>query len=142
MSSITWDPIGYYLAGGGPYKDLFRRAGFGRPGSPDDRAWKELSLSENTALISAPILINSSDDEYHAAMGAVRALSDADKPIEMFIYPNEFHVKWHPQHRLHIYERNVDWFDFWLNGTEDRESSKTDQYARWRQMRAEIHAAK
>jgi len=142
MSSITWDPIGYYLSGGGPYKDLFRRAGFGRPGSPDDRAWKELSLSENTALISAPILINSSDDEYHAAMGAVRALSDADKPIEMFIYPNEFHVKWHPQHRLHIYERNVDWFDFWLNGTEDRESSKTDQYARWRQMRAEIHAAK
>jgi hypothetical protein len=29
----------------------------------------------------------------------------------------------------------VDWFEFWLNGVEDADPDKREQYARWRQMR-------
>ena len=30
---------------------------------------------------------------------------------------------------------NVDWFDFWLNDHEDPAAEKSEQYARWRQLR-------
>ncbi len=34
----------------------------------------------------------------------------------------------------------LDWFDFWLNGHEDPDTQKTDQYTRWRKLR-ELHEA-
>ena len=30
---------------------------------------------------------------------------------------------------------NADWFRFWLKGEEDADSAKTEQYARWRELR-------
>jgi hypothetical protein len=30
---------------------------------------------------------------------------------------------------------DVDWFDFWLNGHEDPDPTKADQYIRWRELR-------
>jgi hypothetical protein len=59
--------------------------------------------------------------------------------MELYIYPNELHVRNQPKHRLEIYERNVDWFSFWLKNEEDTASAKTAQYVRWRAMR-ETHA--
>jgi hypothetical protein len=32
-------------------------------------------------------------------------------------------------------EMLVDWFDFWLNGHEDPNPAKAEQYARWRKLR-------
>jgi hypothetical protein len=29
----------------------------------------------------------------------------------------------------------VDWFDFWLNGREDPDPAKAEQYERWRELR-------
>jgi len=57
------------------------------------------------------------------------------KPLEVFIYPNEFHIKNQPKHRFEIYERNLDWFKFWLKGEEDPNAAKVEQYARWRELR-------
>lgn len=34
-------------------------------------------------------------------------------------------------------EGNVDWFDFWLNGHEDPDPTKVEQYLRWRALRDE-----
>jgi hypothetical protein len=34
----------------------------------------------------------------------------------------------------------VDWFDFWLNGREDPDLKKAEQYERWRKLR-ELHEA-
>jgi hypothetical protein len=49
------------------------------------------------------------------------ALQDAGKPVEMHVFPEEHHQKWRPVHRLNIYRRNVQWFEFWLMGREDPE---------------------
>jgi hypothetical protein len=51
-------------------------------------------------------------------------------------FPDEHHVKWHPAHRLAIYQRNLDWFDFWLRGRERGCAGCDAQYARWRDLRA------
>jgi hypothetical protein len=34
----------------------------------------------------------------------------------------------------------VDWFAFWLKNEEDSSPAKTEQYARWRQLRKENKA--
>ena len=53
----------------------------------------------------------------------------------MFIYANELHMKNQPKHCYEIFERNVDWFKFWLRGQEDPDPAKTEQYAGWRELR-------
>jgi len=41
-----------------------------------------------------------------------------------------------PAHRLAVYERNIDWFAFWLLGEEDGSAEKAQQFQRWRSMLA------
>jgi hypothetical protein len=41
-----------------------------------------------------------------------------------------------------VFQRNLDWFRFWLKDEEDPDASKKEQYARWRQMREKWEAAK
>jgi dipeptidyl aminopeptidase/acylaminoacyl peptidase len=93
--------------------------------------WQRISAGLNAHHISTPLLVNAADSEYIADMQLVNSLRDEGKPVEMFIYPDEHHIKNHPKHRFEIYERNVDWFNFWLKGEEDPDPEKAEQYRRW-----------
>jgi hypothetical protein len=44
-------------------------------------------------------------------------------------------MKHQPRHRYEIYERNLDWFSFWLQDKENPDPVKRQQYERWRAMR-------
>jgi hypothetical protein len=79
--------------------------------------------------------VNASDSEHPRAIEEVTVLIEHDKPVEMIVYPDEGHVKWQPAHRASIYERNVDWFNFWLREAIDSSPEKRAQYARWRDLR-------
>jgi len=68
-------------------------------------------------------------------MALFTSLEKLHKPVELYIYTNELHIKNQPKHRYEIYERNVDWFRFWLQGYEDPDSAKAGQYVRWRELR-------
>jgi prolyl oligopeptidase family protein len=68
-------------------------------------------------------------------MQLVTTLRELKKAVEMLIYANEEHLKNQPKHRYEIYERNVDWFNFWLKDKEDPEGRKVEQYVRWRKLR-------
>ena len=72
---------------------------------------------------------------YTYSMQWVTALRELKKPVEMFIYPNELHIKNQPKHRYEIYQRNVDWMKFWLKGEEDPDPAKAEQYRRWGELR-------
>lgn len=63
-----------------------------------------------------PLLMQQSDDELRGAVSSYTALEQAGKPVALYVFPNEHHVKWQPAHRLAAYERNLRWFDFWLLG--------------------------
>jgi hypothetical protein len=39
-----------------------------------------------------------------------------------------------------VQQRAVDWFDFWLNGREDPDERKAEQYTGWRQLRIQHQA--
>lgn len=105
---------------------------------PDrDAQWADLSFVVGGRNLHTPLLIEEPDREAEEALQGFAALKELGKPVEMYVFPDEYHVKIQPIHRAAIYARNLDWFDFWLLGTEDPDPAKADQYARWRQMKAE-----
>ena len=61
-------------------------------------------------------------------------LSRLAKPVELLYMPEADHVLVKPEDRIISQGGNVDWFDFWLNGHEDPESAKSEQYRRWEQL--------
>ncbi|MEJ0040360.1 MAG: Atxe2 family lasso peptide isopeptidase [Gammaproteobacteria bacterium] len=97
--------------------------------------WAAYSLTANARAVRTPLLIQIPDSEYLIALPTYMALTEQKKPVEMRVFPDETHVRWQPAHRLAIYDRSLDWFDFWLRGKEDAAVAKVDQYARWRAMR-------
>jgi dipeptidyl aminopeptidase/acylaminoacyl peptidase len=134
VSGAGNDPVIHYY--GGPQyrdKDSLR---IGDPFGDAQAAWRELSPMLNASRIEAPLLIQASDFEYSLAVPLFLTLKEAGKPVELIVYPQERHLKTQPVHRLRVYQRNVDWFGFWLSGREDPDPDKREQYLRWRALRA------
>ncbi len=77
------------------------------------------------------MLLNVADSEFLLAFGSYDALKRSGSPVEMWIYPEAHHVKWLPGQRLSVYDRNVDWFNYWLRDARDPNPAKVDQYTRW-----------
>lgn len=102
----------------------------------DNAFWRPMSFRLDAHDIKTPILMQLADREYLGALEGYGALKEAGAPTEMYVFPDEYHIKWHPEHRLATYVRVLDWFDFWLKGREDPDPSKQAQYARWRGLTA------
>ncbi|MBX5463916.1 MAG: hypothetical protein IRZ28_22875, partial [Steroidobacteraceae bacterium] len=66
-------------------------------------------------------------------------LRKAANPVELVVYPNGSHLLQKPRERMISESGTVDWFRFWLQGVEDPNPSKADQYARWRKARDTRH---
>lgn len=110
----------------------------GLPPPMDDpeQIWQKVSPSRNADRIDAPLLIQVADAEFPSDVLELKAyMRRANKPIDIVIFPDEGHQKWQPVHKLAVYERNVDWFRFWLQGYEDPHEGKQEQYVRWRGLR-------
>jgi dipeptidyl aminopeptidase/acylaminoacyl peptidase len=61
------------------------------------------------------------------------------RPVEMYLMPE---IDQHPSHGpqnpaqvIAVQESTVDWFDFWLNGSEEPHPAKVEQYDRWNKLR-------
>lgn len=137
VAASEQSPASYFLSGvnGAFRRDLQNKTGFGRPDRADAWKWRHVSKALNAGLVNTPLLIQSSDFEHLRSLQDVITLVEAGKPVEMFVFPDEHHVKWQPVHRYAAYERSYDWFNFWLREKEDPDPEKADQYARWRSMR-------
>jgi len=59
-------------------------------------------------------------------------------PHEMVIYPKTGHNISSPTLMLESIKRNLDWFDYWMLGTKDPDSSKQAQYERWEAMKLKM----
>jgi dipeptidyl aminopeptidase/acylaminoacyl peptidase len=134
----------YYLLGsirGKLFTDGLKMLwGLGAPEKTPGR-WRLLSPQFNLDKISAPILLQMPEQEYLAALDYAIPLINR-KMADLYVFPDEPHQKFQPRHKLAVYERNLDWFRFWLQGYEDPAPSKTTQYARWRVMRGSVKRAR
>ncbi|WP_156441919.1 Atxe2 family lasso peptide isopeptidase [Blastomonas sp. CCH13-E1] len=113
MSGCCWERNQGALLG--PQIDrTFREVGYPDLLEAAPEFWKEISIIDNAKSIRVPLLLQAADSEYISALGAYTALRQANKAVDLFVFPNEFHNKWQPAHRLAIYRRTIRWFDFWL----------------------------
>lgn len=133
----------YYLLGsniGDDFISLLRSNWqLGRPGETPAQ-WKALSPASNLEKIRAPILMQTPEQEYMHGLDYEIPLMRAHK-VDLYVFPNEPHNKFEPKHKLAAYERNLDWFRYWLQGYTDPDPLKVEQYRHWGEMRAAQAAA-
>jgi hypothetical protein len=58
-------------------------------------------------------------------------------PVELWAMPDiehGSHNSQNPGQILAVQHRVIDWFEFWLNGHEDPDPNKREQYARWEHL--------
>lgn len=105
-------------------------------GSPEDtpRRWRILSPAYYEDKFHAPLLLQMPEQEYLYSLDYVIPLL-LDQRADMYVFPNEPHQKFQPRHKLAAYERNLDWFRFWLQGYQDPSLGKREQYKHWRALR-------
>ena len=129
------DPIFYDLAEAAWQKRLTEWGLGGRPQGKSAINWREVSAALNAERINASLLIQTPDSEMLTSQMLYNSLKELNKPVEMIVFADEGHVKNQPRHRYEIYQRNLDWFNFWLQDKEDNDPDKRAQYARWHSMR-------
>lgn len=122
------------LKGEGFTAGLERIWQLGAPDETPDR-WRELSPVFNLDRMQEPILMQMPEQEYIHSLDYAIPLLRSHR-ADLYVFPNEPHQKFQPRHKLAAYERNLDWFRFWLQGIEATASEKKLQYEHWRQMRA------
>lgn len=128
------DPHLSLLLTGPVWYQQHREAGYPALGTDDKKFWGPVSLSHHAANMHTPLLMQLSDDEYLWSLEAWTALKEAGQPVELRIFPNERHYKWQPAHRLAIFERNLDWFDYWLFGRTNDDPAKRAQWHAWKEL--------
>lgn len=114
-----------------------------RPSGPGLTHWMQRSLMFNLDQVREPLLMLETGAE--SLLGdwePYAQLYSLGKPVDLMLLPEGTHVQTTPQQRLLTQQLNLDWFRFWLEGEEDSDPRKAEQYSRWRQLRALEHGVK
>jgi dipeptidyl aminopeptidase/acylaminoacyl peptidase len=135
ISTCCVEPKSIMTYGGIAYADAMRAMGYPPATRDDPDFWRPYSIALNARAMDRPLLMQLADEEYLLGLETFTALREAGQPVEMYVYPGEHHIKWQPAHRRAIYERNLDWFQFWLQSHVDPDPAKAAQYSRWEAMR-------
>jgi len=135
VATTSWDPS--HVAFGGPnwMKFFTERLGFPPLDAKGLETWRNYSLGLNIRPDLPPLLIQSGDREQNITVPTWTRLRAAGAKVEWFEYPDEGHLKRGPANKWWVFQRNLDWFRFWLQGYENPDPAKAEQYARWRKLR-------
>lgn len=136
VASAPVTPISYLFRSlaGDPY--VANRKEYWQLGALDETPdrWQELSPGLNLGKMQAAMLMQMSEQEYLFSLDYAIPLI-RDYRADLYVFVDEPHQKFQPKHKLAVYERNLDWFRFWLLGYEDPDPAKNQQYSIWRAMR-------
>jgi dipeptidyl aminopeptidase/acylaminoacyl peptidase len=136
MSTCCFDPT--FIATAGPLSARhFLEEGYPGVLGHDDDFWKQVAVSANARRITAPVLINASEEEFLDTLLTYTALREAGVPVDLFEYPDEYHARWQPAHRLATYRRSLDWFDFWLRGIRSNDPDRHAEIKEWERLKQE-----
>jgi dipeptidyl aminopeptidase/acylaminoacyl peptidase len=132
----------------GVMEDYFQYMIMARPGNESDsmigakpfgeglQLWLKRSPGFNLDKITAPLRIVGQGPANMATMWQPYAgLRYLKKPVDLMMLNTDEHVLTNPGVRLASQGGSVDWFRFWLQGYEDPDPAKTEQYDRWRILR-------
>lgn len=104
-------------------------------------AWFDKAPDFHFDRVRTPVRIEAIDP--WAVLGAwdlYSSLRVQGKPVDLIYFPEGTHIHQKPMERLESQQGNVDWFRFWLQGYEDPDPSKRDEYRRWEILRQQRDA--
>lgn len=105
------------------------------------KTWLASAPAFNAEKIRTPLRLQVESDGLPGLLGQWEMFSRLrrlSKPVELYAIPDVDHGSHGVQNPAQCYalqQGAVDWFDFWLNGHEDPDPSKAEQYARWQKLR-------
>src|SRR3546814_6007431 len=67
------------------------------------------------------------EQEYLVALDYVIPLIRRQQ-ADLYVFPHEPHIKFQPRHKLAVYQRNLDWFRFWLQDYEDPDPARSEEH--------------
>jgi hypothetical protein len=141
IERAEWDLFETAASRRDPVNGPYARLHMPDPRNDPTGKWNEMSVARKARDINTPTLIQVDDLEYLFALPLWSAMHEEGKPIEMHVFPKETHALMQPIHRLVNYERQLDWFRFWLKHEEAPEPFKRDQYVRWNKLRESLRSS-
>ena len=136
IASAQIEPAGFWpnAVPGSDIPGAMRRVwGLGTPDETPGR-WRLISPAFSAERIRNPVLFQLPEQEARRIPELYARLASNGTPTEFYAYPDEAHIKVQPRHRLAVYERNLDWFRYWLQEYRDPDPGKAEQYRRWDQL--------
>ena len=145
--NVQYSFVEYYSFHNSPVSSTLETMYGGPPYGKSLKNWLDYSISFNLDKIHTPLLMeangygqkdnlpNRPPDNLAVKEELFLGLSDLNKPVELYYYPDEQHQPVHPQARIASLQRNVDWYRFWLQGYERLNPEDSDQYKRWERLR-------
>ncbi|MDB5076655.1 MAG: hypothetical protein JWO42_2834, partial [Chloroflexi bacterium] len=97
-----------------------------------------LAWSQMPERLHPPFLINAGEHEARMGFEGLEALKAADRPVEVRVFPDEYHFKYHPRSFAGVYGNAIAWLKFWLQDVEIDDPARAPDYVRWRAMRARL----
>ncbi|HEY0630351.1 MAG TPA: Atxe2 family lasso peptide isopeptidase [Sphingomicrobium sp.] len=137
VSSPQPEPANYWLNAmpGSDIPGTTRRVwGYGAPEETPER-WLVVSPALNAGKVRIPVLFQMPEMEARRVPELYARLARLGTPTELHAFPDEMHLKVQPRHRLAVYERNLDWFRYWLEDHRNPDPDKAGQYRRWDQLK-------
>ena len=121
-----------------PVNGVYARFHMSDPRHDPAGRWDEMSVANKAEHIDVPILFQLSDTEYLGSLPLWSALHQEHKAVEMYVFPRETHRLIQPAHQVINFERQIDWFRFWLKHEQDDDPAKAAQYRRWNALKASV----
>jgi dipeptidyl aminopeptidase/acylaminoacyl peptidase len=98
--------------------------------------WLKRSPGFSLDKINAPLMVVGQGPDVLLTMwAAYSGLYQLHKPVELVMLNSGEHVLTNPAVRMASQGGSVNWFRFWLQGYEDPDPSKAEQYKRWRELK-------
>jgi len=141
VSSPVITPMSSLMLSLGEEEHFSRMRRYWQLGTPEETPdrWQQLSPTYHIERMRAPALMQMPEQEFRYSLDFMVPLIRRHR-ADVYVFPHEQHQKSQPRHKLAVYQRNLDWFRFWLLGEEDADPAKASQYAAWRQMRQGLPA--
>jgi hypothetical protein len=121
--------------------DRFEAINGGLPFGVGLTSWLREAPEFSITKVNTAIRFEANGEKPYGAFGALEfwewfvGFRRLGKPVEMVIMPDAGHDVTRPQDRMTSQGGAVDWFSFWLNGDEDPDPAKAEEYARWHRLR-------
>jgi hypothetical protein len=103
----------------------------GLPFGPGMKSWLALAPEFHLDRVQTPLRLLATDaGQLTGEWPLFVSLYALGKPVEMVYLPDGIHELQRPWERMVSQQGDVDWFVFWLEGEDDPDPAKAEQYKR------------